>query len=60
VERKIRYTEAAIADLEEIAARFWTDHPETSGRFLTGLLNHIDFLSQSPLMGAPVEGPVDV
>jgi plasmid stabilization system protein ParE len=60
VERKIRYTEAAIADLEEIAARSWTEHPETSERFLTGLLNHIDLLSQFPLMGAPLEGLADV
>jgi hypothetical protein len=42
VDFKIFYTEPALTDLEEIKAWSWEYHPDTTVRFLSDLLNHID------------------
>ncbi|MBV8707871.1 MAG: type II toxin-antitoxin system RelE/ParE family toxin [Acidobacteriaceae bacterium] len=60
MERKVLYTDEALNDLQRIAAWSWQQYPETSERFLTALLNHIDLLAQFPLMGAPVKGHIGV
>ena len=57
---QIRYTEPALADLEEICARSWEQHPENSERFATGLLNHVDLLKEFPRLGAPVEDQPEI
>ena len=33
----------------------WEKHPETSERFATELLNHVDLLSSFPYLGVPVK-----
>ena len=34
----------------------WQNHPGTSERFATALLNHVDLLKDFPHLGAPVHG----
>ena len=53
---KIIYSDEALADLEQITAWSWDHHPETTERFITALLNHIDLLPQFPSIGSPVKG----
>ena len=51
---KIRYSEAALADLESVLEYYWTNFPSITGRFGNVLLNHIEILSTFPYMGAHV------
>ncbi len=51
---KVLYTEGALADLADIFARSWEEHPGTTERFASSLLNHVDLLKSFPRMGAPV------
>src|SRR6266536_38471 len=41
---QIRFTEAALVDLEEILSYSWANFPSTSEQFGTALLNHLDVL----------------
>ena len=51
---KILFTESALADLDAIMTRAVVDHPATSERFATSLLNHAGLLCQFPYLGVPV------
>jgi plasmid stabilization system protein ParE len=53
---KIRYTEDAIADLEEILAYSWAQFPDTTETFFSGLIDAIDRLSRFPKLGLLIEG----
>ena len=53
---EIFYTEPALADLEEILAWSWGQHPTTTERFANSLLNHVDLLSSFPYLGTRVRG----
>ena len=52
---KVIYTEPALAELADIVERSWQQHPATTERFFTSLLNHVDSLKSFPNLGAPVE-----
>jgi plasmid stabilization system protein ParE len=52
---KLEWTPSALAELEAIAAWSWREHPDSSERLLTGLLNHIEMLAQFPFMGSAVK-----
>lgn len=52
---KIIYRDEALADLQQLTAWSWDRHPETTERFITALLNHIDLLAKFPAMGVPVK-----
>ena len=52
---KVFYTPAALTDLAEVMRWSWNNHPETSERFGSALLNHIDFLATFPNLGSPVK-----
>ena len=52
---KVRISEAALTDFEEILAYSWTNFPDTE-RFGSALLNHVDLLRTFPYIGSPVEG----
>jgi plasmid stabilization system protein ParE len=56
VDFKVLYTEGALADLADIFARSWEEHPGTTERFASSLLNHVDLLKTFPRMGGPVSG----
>ena len=53
---QVLYTEPALADLEEILARSWDQHPGSTARFGLALLNHADLLKSFPRLGTPVRG----
>ena len=53
---KVRISEAALTDFEEILAYSWANFPDAAERFGNGLLNHVDLLAKFPYIGAPVEG----
>ena len=53
---KIRITEAALADFEEILAYSWDRFPATAERFGEAMLNHVDLLKKFPYIGSPVNG----
>ncbi len=52
---KVLYTPTALSDLAEVMRWSWNNHPETSERFASALLNHIDLLSTFPHLGSPVK-----
>ena len=52
---KVLYTETALADLADILSWSWSEHPETTERFASSLLNHVDLLKNFPRMGAVVK-----
>jgi plasmid stabilization system protein ParE len=56
VDFQIRYTEPALADLEEILFYSWSKFPGTAERFGMALLNHVDLLRSFPYVGSPVIG----
>jgi len=56
VDFKIRVTEAALADFEEILAYSWDNFPATAERFGDAILNHVDLLKKFPYIGSPVDG----
>ena len=51
---KIRFSEDALNDLEEIFAYSWANFPESTEHFGRAILAHIDSLAQFPRMGKPV------
>ena len=53
---QILYTEPALADLEEILLYSWSKFSESSERFGTTLLNHVEMLRTFPYIGSPVAG----
>ena len=53
---KIRITEAALADFEDILAYSWDNFPASAERFGRAVLNHVDLLKQFPYIGSPVNG----
>jgi len=53
---EIVYSEPALAELEEIINRSWDRHPESTPRFASSLLNHVDLLRGCSRLGAPVKG----
>ena len=53
---KIRITEAALADFEEILAYSWDVFPASAERFGKAVLNHIELLKKFPYIGSPVDG----
>jgi len=56
VDFKVRISDAALTDFEEILAYSWANFPETAERFGNALLNHTELLAKFPMIGAPVEG----
>jgi len=56
VDFKIRITEAALADFEEILAYSWDNFSATAERFGEAILNHVDLLKSFPYIGSPVDG----
>lgn len=53
---KIRYTEDAVADLEELLAYSWAQFPETTETFVRGIVDAIDRLKRFPRIGPPMRG----
>jgi plasmid stabilization system protein ParE len=53
---KIRYTEDALADLEEILAYSWAQFPETTETFIRGIVATINRLKFFPRLGVPICG----
>lgn len=51
---EIRITEAALADFEEILAYSQSKFPDSTERFATAILNHLDLLKTFPYIGSPV------
>ena len=51
---KIRITEEALADFEEILDYSWANFPSAAERFGNALLNHVELLLRFPRLGAPV------
>ena len=51
---KVRFSQVALIDFEEILAHSWAEHPNTTERFGKALLNHIYLLQSFPLIGSPV------
>ena len=60
MEWKVLYTEPALADVESIKDWSWAFHPDTTERFISALLNHIDLLEMFPRMGTPVRNHPNV
>jgi plasmid stabilization system protein ParE len=60
VDFKIRITEAALADFEDILAYSWDNFPATAERFGKAILNHVDLLRSYPYIGSPVDGQENV
>ena len=52
---RVLWAQTARAELEEIAAWSWREHPDTTERFLVALLNHVELLERFPAMGIPVK-----
>jgi plasmid stabilization system protein ParE len=57
---EIRISEAALADLEEILAYSWAHFPESTERFGTAILDHIEVLKSFPYLGWTVRGRAGV
>jgi plasmid stabilization system protein ParE len=57
---KVRISEAALTDFEEILAYSWTNFPDTAEQFGNALLNHAGLLASFPYIGSPVEGSPNV
>jgi len=53
---RIFYTRPALADLHQILAWSWENHPASTERFGSALLNHVDLLRSFPRLGEPVRG----
>jgi plasmid stabilization system protein ParE len=53
---KLRISEAALTDFQEILAYSWKNFPDTAERFGNALLNHAYVLSRFPYIGSLVEG----
>jgi plasmid stabilization system protein ParE len=51
---KILFTEDALRELEEILDYIRTDNEDAANAFGAALLDHVQLLSDSPLMGTPV------
>ena len=51
---KVRITEEALADLEEIVEYSYLHFPRSAERFGNALLDHIELLSRFPRLGTPV------
>jgi plasmid stabilization system protein ParE len=60
VDFKIRITEAALADFEDILAYSWDNFPAAAERFGKAILNHVDLLRRFPYIGSPVDGRENV
>jgi plasmid stabilization system protein ParE len=56
VDFKVRISEPALADFEEILKYSWINFPETAERFGNGLLDHVELLAKFPFIGRPVSG----
>ena len=56
MEFQIRFTEAALADFEEILAYSWANFPARAERFGNAILNHIELLRNYPYIGSRVKG----
>jgi plasmid stabilization system protein ParE len=54
VDFRILYTEAALADLDEILFYSWSKFPGAAERFGLALLDHVDLLATFPYIGSPV------
>jgi plasmid stabilization system protein ParE len=55
VDFKIRISNSAIDNLEDILEYSWTNFPSTAERFGNALLNHLDLLKTFPHIGCTVE-----
>jgi plasmid stabilization system protein ParE len=55
VDFKVFYTPRALVDLEAIMRWSWNKHPETTERFATALLNHVELLKTFPHLGKSVK-----
>ncbi len=53
---RVIITEPALTDLEDLMNWSFDQYPNTSKRFGTSLLNHVDLLERFPALGAPVKG----
>ena len=51
---KIRISEPALADFEEILNYSWANFPAIAERFGHALLDHIELLKRFPYVGSPV------
>jgi plasmid stabilization system protein ParE len=60
VDFKIRFSEASVADLDEILAYSWANFPDTTSQFGAALLNQIELLSRFPYLGSPAAGSLGV
>jgi plasmid stabilization system protein ParE len=54
VDFKVRITDQAPGDLEEILEYSWDNFPELTERFGLAVLDHIALLERFPRMGTPV------
>ena len=52
---RLQYTPKALKDLASIIGYIADDDASAASRFGTNLLDHLDLLTRSPYMGAPVE-----
>ena len=56
MEYRLTYATRALADLETICGRSWTEHPGRTESFTAGLLDHVELLRAFPYLGAWVPG----
>jgi plasmid stabilization system protein ParE len=56
VDFKVRISETALTDFEQILAYSWEHFPDTAEGFGNALLNHADLLAKFPYIGSPIEG----
>ena len=48
------YSAPALADLEAIAGWSWGEHPHSTDRFTSSLLDHVELLKSFPYLGSRV------
>lgn len=51
---QLRFSEAALADFGEILAYSRANFPDSTERFATALLNHLELLKTFPRIGRPI------
>jgi len=51
VDYRLRYTQKALNDLDEIIGRIAEDDTEAASRFGSSLLDHVELLARFPRMG---------
>ena len=53
---KIRISEPALEELEQIVEYSWANFPATAEHFGTAILNHLELLGSYPYIGSPISG----